>query len=252
MILGFLKSLLDLNTPRTLSEWRGRAMRFLIPSAKTRIGAEIEAHYTEAVQFHLANGFSEAEAQAAALAELGSAQAANRRFRQKYLTVFNVNELKNNLKSDRSRRQIGFYFSFNLIIALGLWVMHPPSPNVPLWFLLTIWQLWWLVWLALAIRAYVFAGRPITPPALRQITGLRAARHLLCCVGYLILFEGTRLDIVRGTTDNPYMDLLQLTVMGVFVFQSATSISYWLQVRRKLLVAGDDWNDLPPSDSSIA
>jgi hypothetical protein len=252
MILDFLNSLLGLNTPRTLPEWRGRATRFLIPSAKTRIGAEIEAHYTEAVQFHLANGFTEAEAQAAALAELGSAPAANRRFRQKYLTLFNVSELKTNLESDRSRRRIGCCFSFSLIFSLCMWVIQPPSANVPLWLLVTIWQLWWLAWLALAVRAYVLAGRPLTPPTLRQITGLRVVRHLLCCVGYLILFGGNRLEILRSPSDNPYMDLFQLTVPGFFVVQYAASSCYWLQVRQKLLVPGDDWNDLPPKNTAAA
>ena len=255
MILGFLKSLLGLNTPRTLPAWRDRATRFLVPSAKNRIGAEIEAHYTEAVQFHLANGLTEAEAQYATLAELGSAQAANRHFRQEHLTLYNVNELRSNLEIDRSRRRLGFYLFFmffNFVFALGLWVTQPPSPGVPLWLLLTIFQLWWLVWFALAIRAHVLAGRLLTPPNLRQITGLRATRNLLCCAGYLFLIWGTQQDILRATGDIPYMDLFTLSIMGIFVVQYAASSSYWLQVRRKLLTAGDDWNDLPPHNTAAA
>jgi hypothetical protein len=252
MILSFFECLLGWNKPRTLAEWRDRATWFLIPSAKKRIHAEIETHYTEAVQSHLANGLTETEAQAATLAELGSAQAANRRFRQKHLTMSNVYEFRNNLKFDRSWLWLGFCLSFCFIFVLGMWVIQPPSPNEPLWLLLAIWQLWWLVWFALAIRAYVLAGRPLTLPTLRQITSLHVVRCLHCCVGYLAVLWGTRQEILRATTDNPHMDLFQLIIMGIFVVQYAMSSYNWLQVRRKLLTAGDDCNDLPPPAPSTA
>src|ERR1700690_1281853 len=72
--------------PKSLSEWLEKAARDLVPSAQARIRAEIETHYAEAVQAYLQDGFRETAAQAAALADLGNAQAAARRFGREHLT----------------------------------------------------------------------------------------------------------------------------------------------------------------------
>jgi hypothetical protein len=79
---------------RTLSEWLDLATRDLVPSAQARIRTEIEAHYNEAVQARLVIGWSESNAKAGALLDLGSANTAGRRFRKKYLTRFEVYRLR--------------------------------------------------------------------------------------------------------------------------------------------------------------
>jgi cation transport ATPase len=71
---------------QTLSEWLDVATKQLTVPAKERIQLEIEGHYAEAVNAHLAAGLSEPDAQTMALAELGNARAAARRFRKRHLT----------------------------------------------------------------------------------------------------------------------------------------------------------------------
>jgi hypothetical protein len=63
------------------------ATRDLMPSAQARVRPEIEAHYAEAVASHLKDGLPEPAAQAAALADLGDAQVAARRFQKEHLTI---------------------------------------------------------------------------------------------------------------------------------------------------------------------
>ncbi len=72
--------------PESLAAWLAIATGDLVPSAQTRVSAEIEVHYAEAVQAHLASGSSEAIAHAAALADLGEAPRAAQRYRREYLT----------------------------------------------------------------------------------------------------------------------------------------------------------------------
>jgi hypothetical protein len=78
-------------SPQNLSEWLEIAPRDLVSSAQARIRAEIEAHYAEAVRAHMVQGLSEPDAQAQALADLGDARAAARRFRQEHLTTMEAN-----------------------------------------------------------------------------------------------------------------------------------------------------------------
>jgi hypothetical protein len=48
------------------------------------------------------------------------------------------------------------------------------------------------------------------------------------------------------------MDLFSLIILGIFVVQDAASSLNWLRMRRKLLTAGDDWNDPSPKNSAAA
>jgi len=82
MILDHEKS----NRLHDLPGWLEIATGSLAAPAKERIRIEIEAHYSESVAAHLAEGAFESAAQAAALTELGSAKAAARRFRRQHLT----------------------------------------------------------------------------------------------------------------------------------------------------------------------
>jgi hypothetical protein len=74
-------------TPKNFSDWFEIASAGFSEGVKERIWSEIKNHYVEAVEREMARGFSEAEAQANALAELGAANAVARSFRKRYLTV---------------------------------------------------------------------------------------------------------------------------------------------------------------------
>jgi hypothetical protein len=77
---------LGTNRAQNLAEWLRMATAKLCLPAQERIRLEIEAHFTESLESHQATGCSEADAQAAALAELGDATAAAKRFRRRHLT----------------------------------------------------------------------------------------------------------------------------------------------------------------------
>jgi hypothetical protein len=79
------------STPETtraqsLTEWLEIATAQVIAPAKERIFLEIEAHFADGVEAHRRAGCSEPDAQLAAVAELGDACQAARRFRRQYLT----------------------------------------------------------------------------------------------------------------------------------------------------------------------
>jgi hypothetical protein len=69
-----------------IAEWLMIATKDLCEQAKTRIAFEIQTHYGEAVDAHLAKGESLEGAQVLALEELGDPKAAMKRFRRKHLT----------------------------------------------------------------------------------------------------------------------------------------------------------------------
>jgi len=71
---------------RELSAWLFDATRGLCADASLRVEGEIREHVAEAVSGYLDSGLDEDEARRRAVAELGDADAANRRFRKTYLT----------------------------------------------------------------------------------------------------------------------------------------------------------------------
>lgn len=73
--------------PYELHAWLRIATEGLATRAKERIRLEIEAHHAEAVSDHLRKGLSECDARGAALADLGNARKAAKRFRERHLTV---------------------------------------------------------------------------------------------------------------------------------------------------------------------
>jgi hypothetical protein len=81
------------NPCEMLSAWLKVATDRLCDSAKARITLEIEAHFNEAVEAHIADGKPPVEAQAQALAELGNPEKAGRRFRKKHLTEKEVKKI---------------------------------------------------------------------------------------------------------------------------------------------------------------
>jgi hypothetical protein len=82
-------------------EWLMLATKDLCESAKLRVSTEIEAHYKESVDAHVAEGVSEEESRKIALAELGDPKVAGKRFQNEHLTVNEVKKLKSALDSAR-------------------------------------------------------------------------------------------------------------------------------------------------------
>ena len=72
---------------QNLSEWLHIATKNLAPMAIPRISKDITSHDEEAVERHIENGLPTSGAEAAALADLGDARAAARRFRRAHMTI---------------------------------------------------------------------------------------------------------------------------------------------------------------------
>lgn len=73
--------------------WLNIATEGLAATGKERITREIELHYAEATEAHLAQGESESAARFAALADLGEPDKAARKFRRSHLTEKEVTHL---------------------------------------------------------------------------------------------------------------------------------------------------------------
>jgi len=86
-----------------LPEWLEIATKNLAVPAKERILAEIDEHYTETVTSHLAEGMSESDAKISALAELGDARKAAKRFRKIHMTKFNARQVRIGVYLAKSR-----------------------------------------------------------------------------------------------------------------------------------------------------
>src|SRR5580700_2617599 len=72
--------------PRTLEEWLRAATDDLLPTDRERVSLEIQCHYTDAVERHIAQGAPMESAKKNALAELGPASDAANRFNTYYFT----------------------------------------------------------------------------------------------------------------------------------------------------------------------
>jgi len=124
MILGYRNSSDDFpdlaaEHPQ-LREWLQIATAWLANPGKERIRREILAHYAEAVAAHVAEGLSESEAKVAAVAELGSAKRAGRRFRRQYLTTYEATLLDMEMRWIRGGGMLALNCFFFLVLALSL------------------------------------------------------------------------------------------------------------------------------------
>ena len=84
---------------QNLTEWLKIATKKLVSQARQRVWADVTLHYEEAVEGHLQSGSPIEAAQAAALAELGDARVAARRFRRTHLTETEYRKVAGLLKS---------------------------------------------------------------------------------------------------------------------------------------------------------
>ena len=236
--------------PQSLPEWLDLATRFLVPSAQTRVRAEIETHYAEAVQSHLLQDAPDPAAHAAALADLGDARVAARRFRQKHLTLFDVRLIHRQMLWDRSRLLVGTDFiwlgGFFFILAI-----HPKSDPLPFWFLMALWLAYSLVGILAAVGNYALAEFPASLANVRRLV-LRHLVRLSCSTVILLtalcaLGWSVRWDILHGKTDNIDMSVLFWMMLMIYalLYNVANSLNF-LRWRKLLVTAGDDWNGSPP------
>ena len=114
---------------RDLPEWLEIATKNLAVPAKERIRAEIDEHYTETVTSHLAEGMSESDAKISALAELGDARKAAKRFRKIHMTKFDSAQVKFIVNLAKSRLVlVSGYFVWLMWFLMCFWgVLDGPS-----------------------------------------------------------------------------------------------------------------------------
>lgn len=84
---------------RTIEDWLENATGGLVGPARDRICAEIYSHFLEAVNDRFKEGASEAQAETAALAELGDPKAAADQFRNRHLTVSEATRIGRSLSN---------------------------------------------------------------------------------------------------------------------------------------------------------
>jgi hypothetical protein len=109
--------------PASLSEWLEIATKGIAAAGKERITREIEAHFAEAVEAHIAQGEPEPVAQAKAVIALGDATVAAKRFRRNHFTEEEVKSLEKMRKDAAKLRNfllnvlypLSFYSSCRLI-----------------------------------------------------------------------------------------------------------------------------------------
>ncbi len=111
-----------------VSMWLQSATSDLAPAARERVRVEIEAHFYDAVEHHLAGGRTEREAQMAALEELGDSETAAKRLRREHLTEKDAKNLGRALKYGNIASLFGSYFCF-LVIVLVLYAYSSHQRN---------------------------------------------------------------------------------------------------------------------------
>ena len=107
-----------------LYHWLEIATERLAAPAKERVRGEIEAHYAEAVAVHVAEGLTESDAKMAAIAELGDAKVAARRFRREHLTERQAGMVEEALKSARSGSSLLFNYMMFGALSFPYWILR--------------------------------------------------------------------------------------------------------------------------------
>jgi hypothetical protein len=88
-VAGFAGNVMKSSNYRvaSLAEWLEIATDGIAAAGRERIAREIEVHFAEAVESHLAQGETEEAAKDNALRDLGDAKTARRKFRKRHLTA---------------------------------------------------------------------------------------------------------------------------------------------------------------------
>lgn len=168
---------------QTLSEWLEIATRKLTEASKERIWAEIEAHYTQAVDAHREGGLSELDARKAALIQLGDARAAAKRFRKRHLTEREEKMLKAANKAGRSIWNLlvyyGVFLAFTNVYILERILIRFNNP-----------------WPYIGFQFVLFIFIPTTGFVVARRSGTRPSRYVLLTNALMDLVPSLLLYIV--------------------------------------------------------
>jgi hypothetical protein len=275
MILGKTpqpKLPLEGRSPQNFPEWLEAATWNLVPSAKTRVRPEIEGHYAEGVQYHLQNGLSDSAAQAAALADLGDAQAAAKRFGEEYLTTQEVNQLKAlraRVEADEEREKADPQpeptFWQNPLVSNSLWFLlliiaweywHPMNSRqflclaVSLLALLVTGALFYLmigVWIRKGLNL------PIARPLVARATLRWLKIQLLWVTMFTYVFVGIFSILNTRLSNSLYWSVLLAVVFAMIqalasIFALAKMQSFW-RLRKKLVDSPEEREKLFPKSA---
>jgi hypothetical protein len=263
MILGKTppeKLPLDGRQPQNFSEWLEVATWNLVPSAQARVRPEIEAHYAEAVQAHLAADVGDSAAQAAALADLGEAKAAAKRFSQQYLTTLEVKTLGKQIFNARSTeltipRMAVLFCSFMMsVLSLIGWIFGLQTNVRHFYFFTAPLLMAYLAITSLDLVAIVLARRRPTTTLARHFSSIGTSKRLAVQFGAVAL----SIDMLIGNGPerlfgDSFYFLMQLVFAILIVANLVGAVGENRKdslLRKKLAAASED--DLPPSDPSTA
>ena len=211
-----------------LDAWLETATDDLTAPVRERIRVELQSHFADAVADHMANGFTEAEAKAAALSGLGSPTAARRRFHRRHLTEKDVERIGNTMKWASGRHLV---WSLPLLVVACAVFLYTDK-NLP---------------------------RQLQPSALDIVVSVVLIFGLFQLLSYLKLKQGGRAPDLR---DLVLLQMLPEAISialfiwwfsrfdWIFCFAQCgpviqTICKVWLW--RKLLRVADIWQEMPPS-----
>ena len=219
----------DESSEALLELWLVVATDKLTPYAQERLRSEIKSHFFDAVENHIADGLTQLDAQMTALKELGEAKTAAKRFRQRHLTVDEVNYIERWCTKPMSL--LGFIGVFGSLILL-LYYFYGSSmkgiPN-PLRFSATMYALFSLSY----TLSFLESRRKGQGPRLQFLLLLKILTEL----SFLLSLGGLYTS---------WSDLGLLVAMYV----SAPELQFKYRILPKLQKTSDLWQEMPPTATS--
>jgi hypothetical protein len=203
---------------RTVSEWLDIATKDLATSAKQRITSEIENHYYDALQAHLAEDRDPLAASLHALKELGDPRVAAKIYRKKYLSLKEEEEVRELMTQSNklSPRLIILWASAALSVFFGIPLIQTMAKE-PI--MLTC--------------AGIFLAHGLVPFLSRRFfKGVSRKR----AINGILLLEPLRAIGVGLMTAVIFFTMMpRLWYIVVICLSAASSLSHWLPIRSKFL-----------------
>jgi hypothetical protein len=228
---------------QNLDEWLEIATEGLAPAAKERIWADIASHYDEAVAGHLDNALPMSAAQTGALAELGDAKIAARRFRRAHLTKYEFQQVAKLLKSARRYGRYGLAQAGDLAFCWFFCSVNPAAELlVPGFHILRNVAIALII--VCSITDFVLARRKSADPFPRMLVLMQSLR---CLTFGMLMLTGISLQELHVM---PFL-MTSLVLFGYSLF--------YFGLRNKLGKVAEDWvgeagqgrHEIPP-DKPVA
>jgi len=219
--------------PQNLAEWLEIATKWLAASPKERIQTEIQAHYAEAIEKHIAGGLSESAAQTAALDELGEARIVARDFRKRHLTEHETKWIEKMLKSAMSI----FILTFGYLMFVGLWCDKAKTP------IITFLYLEFLVLVMFPTIAFVLARRNQNNRNTRLVFLLRCFSGMMMGGAIGILYYPSAFGTQSWTRY-----VLTVLIPGFSMFYTCLApLTFWKKLPETHTTAPSFLEDAPPT-----